>query len=55
MDVDIGRPATEHKDYFLGPCQLEVFTFLMNRHHNQRRRSTQPMRPALPFELTAGD
>jgi hypothetical protein len=55
MDVDIGRPAAEHRDYFHGPCQLEVFAFLMNRYHKQRRRSTQPMRPALPFELTAGD
>jgi hypothetical protein len=51
-EVDLARPAHEHKDTFNGPCQFEVFTFLLNRiHRPNRAKSTAPLsRAPLKFE-----
>jgi hypothetical protein len=31
QEVDLSRPASDHTDSFNGPCQFEVFTYLLHR------------------------
>jgi hypothetical protein len=52
QEVDLARSASEHTDIFNGPCQFEVFSFLLNRlHRPNREKSTAPMSRA-PLKFT---
>jgi hypothetical protein len=43
-EVDLERPAYEHKDIFNGPCHFEVFTYLLHRDQQPvRAKTTAPM------------
>jgi hypothetical protein len=51
-EVDLDRPAYDHKDRFGGPCQFEVFAFLLKREHGSNHaKSTRPLHPN-PWKLT---
>jgi hypothetical protein len=40
QEVDLARPASEHRDTFNGPCQFEVFSYLLNRVHRRNRAAS---------------
>ena len=53
QEVDLGRPPSDHKDTFNGPCQFEVFTFLLHRYH-QRARAQSTAQMSIPHSKLAG-
>jgi hypothetical protein len=48
-EVDLMRPACEHIDIFNGPCQFEVFTYLLHRRHQPARAKTTAPMSLSPF------
>jgi hypothetical protein len=51
LEVDLSRPAHEYKDTFKGPCQFEVFTFLLNRIHRPDRAKSTALMSCSPLRV----